>query len=88
MHFCEEHKIRKNVVLSMRHLFNLICFFYVFPPFCVPGVFNITVLLFEFKCPCIELIVGAFLRNKLLVISALDYSTVVKNHDHVGVHNR
>ena len=44
--------------------------------------------LFKLECTRIQLIVSALFRNKLFVISALDYSALFKHHNYVGVFNR
>ena len=45
-------------------------------------------VLFEFQPACIKLIVLSVLSDKLFVVSALDYPSVLKHHDHVGIADR
>ena len=51
------------------------------------AVFSASVL-FEFQPACIKLIVLSVLSDKLFVVSALDYPSVLKHHDHVGIADR
>lgn len=44
--------------------------------------------LLQFKRSRVKLIVRSLFRDKFFVIAALDYSAVIENHNHIGIHNR
>lgn len=43
--------------------------------------------LLPFKRAGIELVIGAFFRNQLVVIAPLDNAALIQDHDHIGVLN-
>ena len=47
--------------------------------------YDINFNLIQLKCTRVQLIILTFLRNKLFVITALDYFAVFKHHNRVAV---
>ena len=47
--------------------------------------YDIKINLIQFKCSRIELIIFALLRNQLFMVAALDYLSVLENHNCVAV---